>query len=808
MSLRMETFLLVIVCVNLSIFSSWAGTSIPVSEKVQGNQIVFRERGVVVNQAAFLHVRMPIKLKTVLKQGEAILRDAALLREEWSKTNDSTLTTLAQQYDFANHFGRGFSDLIELHDTNMEDDYLMADYLYKTIDSSFTRLTQLLSVLPSRKSLNENKLSHVVYKRSAALNDLLEVISSEEKFNLKGRLLKHEKQSLVRRRRRFIAGAIGIYYGVTASYRVDELVQKFNEFVLTKHAGMVDTLQEFGQNFTRLQLEVSLLTKIQIILAARRPHKFMAAHHYLNQRIHDIYDRITDAVAAAQNQKLSPNLLSGEELMSLYNVLVEHAAKHECALYVYQPSDLFQVEVSHIYNADSKVFCIFLHVPMVKHKNLLVLKEYVPFPLLLSFETNSTILPDVGDTKYLAIANDGVVNPTLRGRYRTFTEAELSACNVLGNLHLCPGRNTLRKDLTSTCIGSLIQRDPTKIIENCNMKISRPTEFVARISQNEWLISTPEPFSTNAVCKGSRTSHPLRIGPQSTVILPEDCEIELRDSVLSTDLAINIDFEAASYSCEDLPNVFAGFFPNITRLTEVIQSTLSLRGSLFSGDLQHLKQAEISITEYPGFDFSWLTGLFSSFVSTIMVIIFFVFGFFLTLLLARCGCCGCFFSLLKSVCINLTKATQTSSWKGSTTSLRNENVARERVIVIQDEPRAVSFEPSAPSAPIEQVEPPPPYNNWQTLPRVQTPRFVRSALRPTKSLMSIASGFKTPALNRSTESFDSPTPSAPEETTGQYENENARPCNIGPILRKGLHRNDFICTEHYPETGCIGNFCR
>ena len=136
--------------------------------RVDGNQIVFRDRGVVVNQATFLHVRMPIRLSGVLAQGESIRKDAQLLRDTTAPSTSNVMEELKKQENLSAILGPGYESLVELHDLQFEDDYLMADYLYRTIDLPYSRLVGLLNILPSQESLNDRRLSHHVFKRSLA----------------------------------------------------------------------------------------------------------------------------------------------------------------------------------------------------------------------------------------------------------------------------------------------------------------------------------------------------------------------------------------------------------------------------------------------------------------------------------------------------------------------------------------------------------------------------------------------------------------------------------------------------------------
>ena len=530
----------------------------------------------------------------------------------------------------------------------------------------------------------------------------------------------------------------------------------------------------------------------------------MAGSFYIHQRILKNYQRVLNAVAAAQYQRLSPDVLSGEDLQSLYDLIVSHAKENSCTLFIDKPSDLFQIELSHLYDNNTRTLNLFLHVPMVKNNNHLVLKEYLPFPLWQSFHLNASVVPSLGDVKYIAITNDGVQDSKVRGRFRTFTEAELSSCNTLGELYLCPGRNTVRKAASGTCIGGLLKRDPQEIVSFCDMKITKPGEHVARMGYNKWLVSTPKPFSANAICAGATTSEPLWIGPQSEVTLPEDCEIELADHVLSTDLNLNTDFEVKAYPCENLPDLFSNFIADPSLLRLVIQGSLTERESLTSGDLQHLKQTEIALKNYSVFgdlfDFGGLLTTFKAFAS-MGAIMFILVSLFII------GICCCpkqlFSCTLSSISLFFRCGRGAISRVASVASMVPS--LKEMMKEPPPESPRVAFAPSVPT----EEDDPPPYNPYYTFPRRGLARIVRGAMKPAKSLISLASGFRTPVSLRSHENVFEPRPQVLETDPESPKNVSVSdlPCRIGPMVHKGQRPSNFVCTHHLPETGCIGNMC-
>jgi len=780
----------------------------PSSLSVVGDQIIFRNRGFVVNQATFLHVRIPLYLNDIITQGEVFRQDAKTLKQQMQGEPDDTLSEMEGSFNFS-IFGEGFQDLKKYKEASFADGFLMADFLLRAIEESYSKLLGIISILPTRSSLNDRTLNHNVQKRSLASLDLQRTLLEEERQMLQRAHHRQESTRILRRHKRLILAGIALDAALNANYKVDELASHFNQFLTKKYAGLVDATETLGKDFLRLKVDSRLLVKLQLIFLSHQPLKFMAGSFFINQRILGNYQRILNAVTAAQYQRLSPDILSGEDLHALFKLVIAHAKTHSCNLYVDKPSDLFQVELSHLYNNVTKTLNLFLHVPMVKNNNHLVLKEYIPFPLWQSFNLNASVTPTLGDIKYIAVTNDGVQDPKVRGRFRTFTEAELSACKTLGELYLCPGRNTVRKVASDTCIGSLLQRDPQKIVDSCEMKVSRPGEHVARMGYNKWLVSTPRPFSANAKCAGSTSSEPLWVGPQSELTLPEDCEIELADYVLSTDLNVNIDFEVKAYPCGALPSLFTNFIPNTTLLRSVIQEALIERESLTSGDLQHLKQTEIALKNYSVFgnlfDFSGLFSFFQIFAGVGASAL----GLMTIGILILCCCrqefCSCAMGSITQ-CFKCGKGVISRAASIASIASQAPSLKESPKEPFPETPRVV-FAPDVPP----EMDNPPPYNPFYAFPRQNLNRFVRGALRPARSLISIASGFRTPASLRSLDNIFEPRPNTLIHEAGPAVSESISdselPCKIGPMIQKGQRPSNFVCTHHLPETGCIGNMC-
>jgi hypothetical protein len=79
------------------------------------------------------------------------------------------------------------------------------------------------------------------------------------------------------------------------------------------------------------------------------------------------------------------------------------ATKKNLVPFVKFASDLFQIEVSHLYMPATNKFILILRVPMVSNANLLNLYKFLSLPIHFNFAVSISITLDVGATNLHAI---------------------------------------------------------------------------------------------------------------------------------------------------------------------------------------------------------------------------------------------------------------------------------------------------------------------------------------------------------------------------------------------------------------------
>ena len=105
----------------------------------------------------------------------------------------------------------------------------------------------------------------------------------------------------------------------------------------------------------------------------------------MEREICDKIDRVVHAVQTAQLRRLSPMLLSGSQLRKLYSELTKQADTLQANLLLENPSNLFQIEVSYIYDGEeTNDVTLILHVPMAQKRAIFRLFRFLPFPLPFS----------------------------------------------------------------------------------------------------------------------------------------------------------------------------------------------------------------------------------------------------------------------------------------------------------------------------------------------------------------------------------------------------------------------------------------
>ncbi len=123
-------------------------------------------------------------------------------------------------------------------------------------------------------------------------------------------------------------------------------------------------------------------------------------------------------------------------------------------------SDLFQIEMSYLHNG--RDIQLILHIPMAPADSILRLFQFHPF--LLSFTKTHFLLPD--PVNQILAMPSGVNLLSVKMSF-----VNLTGCHHINLAYLCEHHGVMRRELNSTCLGSLYMQDFQGTMALCEMKI-------------------------------------------------------------------------------------------------------------------------------------------------------------------------------------------------------------------------------------------------------------------------------------------------------------------------------------------------
>lgn len=527
----------------------------PIVEYPEDNQILFGEKGTIVNKATFLHARFKVDMSEVIN----LMNRVKAKLEEMLNIETSTQNQDMKFFLRGGHLLKSdanFSEIEQLYRNRAMDGVFICTVLLDTFNQQTERLKEALLVAPED---NEFRRGTMVHELS--------------------------------RRRRGIVGGIALGVSLWNSYKLHVLESHFQNMT-SKYNLLIDSVQLVQNNQLKNVMDTVLIKRFLSLLGHRNYHKIITSVFILLGRIRDSVETVHSIISAGRQRRVSPRLIVGQDLIGLFESIQQKAKELDCKMILKKPSDIYEMESSYGYDKEGQIFAIFIHIPLVEQDEELRLLEYMPFPLKQSFELNATILPRTGSQKYLAVVpiktKSGSQIDTPPHKYRILSEFALSRCFKIREVFICNGRNTLRTDIENSCIGSLWLKEDYAITENCDMEFSPFREFATKLNSRRWIISVPEPITAVVEC-GKNMAENIRFKNQTILELPENCKVKSKSYEFSTDLNVKMEFNVRVYSWKYDGNIFGDFSENIGELKSIIQELLSTKSELGLKDLTHLK---------------------------------------------------------------------------------------------------------------------------------------------------------------------------------------------------------------------------
>jgi hypothetical protein len=404
-----------------------------------------------------------------------------------------------------------------------------------------------------------------------------------------------------------VKGVFGTFMGIYNAFQMEKLRRDLNGVIQTQKRVMEviedqqSQLDDLTQELIDLKLHFKVFSEIDKSLITT----------ILNRGLNTIRSAVHQAVHAIQqahHHRLAVDYYDPETLSHIYSTLKEQADSSKYHLLTRFPSDLFQLELSYLFDGTDVV--MFLHVPMIPQDSLLTLYRLKPFPI--PFSETMALLPKPSSS-LLALSN---------GIPRTMTQithADLIDCHSVNQIFLCERHGVLKRHIKSTCLGALFEQDIRVAQQVCDLELVPYEESVLQLKNNWFLIYSPILHTAYIKCFNSSSSaKPIKVGVNNVFVDPS-CHMELINHTLTSDLSMKLDAEITYFPWE-LADLSA-----FSVTEEDITAALSVRTSagernLYLADVIQHKHFSSAIPKW-----KWILGTFT--FSGVIALIFLVLAF-------------------------------------------------------------------------------------------------------------------------------------------------------------------------------------
>ena len=360
---------------------------------------------------------------------------------------------------------------------------------------------------------------------------------------------------------------LNLIFGITATaFGIGNTLQisKLNAQMAKTNARqdmLVDISQLHENHLYTLDIKMNQSTTVMTEFVKYNPAVASQSITGMLMHVQNVQTRIEDGLDQAQLHRLSHKLFPNDVLETIKANIDEVATRNGYLSFVEHVTDLFQIPLSYVYQPGNETVSLILHVPLVKHENLLTMHQYLPFPLSHDLSPNHSVTPAVGQNDILAYSGYET--------YKIVSQSDLAACHKMGEIFFCKGRNDLRTDIQDTCLGALFLQQPKGIQKQCKFEIQSAKEQVFKLAYNKWSVATQKQYTTHQVCGKNR--RPIIIGPGAIVTLNPGCKVRLETHILTADSFEEIEIEPTYFTWNwNASQIFPDLEP--TQFSQAMQS--------------------------------------------------------------------------------------------------------------------------------------------------------------------------------------------------------------------------------------------
>lgn len=242
---------------------------------------------------------------------------------------------------------------------------------------------------------------------------------------------------------------------------------------------------------------------------------------FVTEDLRDIQTTV-DGIIAAHHGHFSHKLVHSRALQTAVNQVRSKALHKGRELGIQTYADCYGLPTSYLYDSESKVIHLILHIPMYAMSNNLDLYTYVPTPIVWNNGTDDSPFVEVtsGDQQHIAVSAD-------RTMYRTFTADELEDCYKIADMHFCADL-AVYKIQRPSCLLGLLLNQISVIREYCKINTHKPSSRVVRLNATTYALMSPFSDSMSMSCNGEDRNSKIFKGT-TFVHLDPGCSVNTRD---------------------------------------------------------------------------------------------------------------------------------------------------------------------------------------------------------------------------------------------------------------------------------------
>lgn len=511
--------------------------------------LVFEEIGAMVGSVSYLHCAIAINLTSV----DDMISNATTGIKVWAaRVEEVYRQRIAKGQDYAYHFPGSLDkrDLVAQQE--------LASFMEESIAQLGLQVADLKMTLPRPDIRSTRSIPGDILRAGSKLASGLAMTPS---FFL----------SLVQ-------GIFGTFMGLYTHRQLNKLKEELGT-VEEVQQRVIGVVKQHDARIHRVETELAYLHQQAAIHTAIQAPLAVAKIDRIRAEIQHSIQTIVHAAQAAQQHRLAVDLLSPTELTNLYKQVQLRADLLGYKLLTSRATDLFQVEVSYMF--DGSTLMLLLHVPMVPKKAYLALYRLHPFPI--PFSEDRALMPKP-TTDILAISFE---SPRLT---TTINLIDLANCHRINHVYICERHGVLHRNTRTTCLGALFENDLELAQVVCELELVPYEEYALHLENNWFLVHSLKMYTSFAHCQNGSVFEKQVMRGVSKIYIDPACSMELQTLVLFSDISLQLDTSTKHFewSQADLA-VFGVTNDDITATLEDFGTVLTEQELLLSEVKTHQK---------------------------------------------------------------------------------------------------------------------------------------------------------------------------------------------------------------------------